>query len=204
MIATDLQPTLPDCLVPQGEIIYTTLDDPEGLKARGLASALYHQARTECDAVAVLGRTDNYYVMARGEVRSYYRDYFKAAIYYFERELDETIYPDPMVLAFDPAAITDEDFRRIWDDETARILWLGLRYRRIVNQYFKAHVESLAKSCREALEKGQLTRTWLAGIFSYMWDIFGSQEPTSIVAARLWPYLTGAQKFNLKIEVKKR
>jgi hypothetical protein len=175
----------------------------EGLKARALAKILYHQARTECEAVAVLGRDDAYYVMPKsGKVDSYWRSSIAGAIAHFESEVDRSIMPTPLKLAFDPAAVADEQFLRIWGDEISRTLWLGLRFRRIVNQYFNDHVESLAANVKKARAGGFLTRSWLAGVFSHCWDIFGTSEPTSLVALRLFPYVNGDAVLSFEIELK--
>lgn len=195
------QPTLPGALTPQGEIFYTTLDDPEGIKADAAADVIRRQAHLACAPCPILDRPENFYVMATVKPDSFYvQRYLPDAIRYFERELERSDYPDPVKLAFDPAKTEDEQFKRIWSDEIARAVWIGLRYRRVTNQHFKDHVESIAASVKKRLGLGVLSRTQLRGMFSWNSDIFGSEELTGLVALRLFPYLVGEKVFRFEVE----
>jgi hypothetical protein len=182
----------------EGEVLFSTINDPEGLFAGDLCSMLSRRAYTHAEKRAVAGRPDSFEVVAP-QVEDYYRGRLPDVLKEFDREVSRWTYPDVMPLGFDPAKTPDKVIRRIWRDDLTRALWTGLRWRRLVSQHFNEEVEQAADYFKALQRKGQFTRQAVSRFFWRM-DCFGSAELTGVVAARLWPYLTGEKVFTYKVE----
>lgn len=191
---------------PEGEVLFATINDPEGLLAGDLCSLLLRRCHATVEKRAVAGREDAFEVVAL-KLDDYYRSwYLEDALKEFEREVSRWQFPEVIPLGFDPEAETADDeaaiVRRLWRDPFARSLWTGLRWRRLASQYFNASVEACVDYCRELQRKNQFTRQALNRYFWRM-KCFGSAELTGVVVARLWPYLTGEKVFRYEIEERK-
>jgi hypothetical protein len=118
-------------------------------------------------------------------------------------------FPQPVVLVFDPEEaaaksdpaedgksneLADTPFGEVWRDREARILWMGIRGGRLVDQYFNGWMVVIAGWVRQAREKGILTAQVLR---SYLWraDCFGTSEDVMQHAMDLLPYLLGQKEF---------
>jgi hypothetical protein len=118
-------------------------------------------------------------------------------------------FPQPVVLVFDPEEaaaksdpaedgksneLADTPFGEVWRDREARILWMGIRGGRLVDQYFNGWMVVIAGWVRQAREKGILTAQLLR---SYLWraDCFGTSEDVMQHAMDLLPYLLGQKEF---------
>jgi hypothetical protein len=96
-------------------------------------------------------------------------------------------------LGFDPSRIVDPVMREIFDDDTARTMWLALRQHRLVSQDFN---RSVLKAAEWFDEKGEhslerLTQALIRPPFGDEW--FGSYEDAAKFAAELMPYVLKKQ-----------
>lgn len=182
---------------PEGEILFATINDPEGLLAHALCTLIAR--RCHAGPFQVETREDAFLIIVT-RIDDYHRTYHLPGVLpEWAREIARSEYPDPMPLAFDPETIEDEQLRRIWRDDLTRSLWTGLRFRRLASRHFNDSVEAIA---RELRRKVKFDRRTLNALFQRM-ECFGSSELTGVVAARLYPYLTGQKVFTYTVEAGK-
>jgi hypothetical protein len=186
----------------EGEALFATINDPEGMLAGDLCSLLFSRCRADAEKRAVEGRPDAFLVSIV-KIDAYYRNFYLPDVLpEWFREVTEWTYPDPVPLGFDPERISDPQLRRIWRDPLTRALWTGLRWRRLVSDKFNDSVEAAADYIRLLQRKEKFNRQELNRLFWRM-NCFGSSELTGSRAASLWPYLTGERVFRYTVEEKK-
>jgi hypothetical protein len=185
---------------PEGEVIFATVDDPEGCLAGDLCSVLLKWCGLRSfEKRAVEGREDAFLIFAPAKLEDFYRGRIPDALREWSSEVERWVYPEVIPLGFDPEKTAEPVIRRIWRDDFARALWTGLRWRRLVCQDFNERVEQAADYCRTLQAKEKFNRQELNRLF-WRLGCFGSAELTGVVAARLWPYLTGEKSFRYAIE----
>lgn len=187
---------------PEGEVLFATVNDPEGMLAGDLCKLLFARCRASAETRPVAGRKDAFLIILT-RIDDYYRSFYLPDVLpEWSREVGGIQYPETVPLGFDPATVKDKQIRRIWRDDLTRSLWTGLRFGRIVSQYFNDSVEALAARVRELQAKKKFNRRALNAQFRRM-ECFGSAELTGVVAAALFPYLTGEKTFSFKVEERK-
>lgn len=63
--------------------------------------------------------------------------------------IGQVVVPNTVIhLSFDPAAIKNRKFQRVWKDGLARTIWLAVKYRHLTNQHFNMECLEAAKWIR--------------------------------------------------------
>ena len=121
-----------------------------------------------------------------------------AALVPDDDHVTDWLVPHPVArLAFDPTRIEDRMLRRVWKDPLARTIWLAVRYRHLVNQYFTGECLNAAREIRRLrpTDVPQLERAMRHGMPSHACGItepFWSQFLPYVLGHKQLGYLTTA------------
>ena len=100
------------------------------------------------------------------------------------------------VFTFDPFKSENPDIRAVFADDMAQIIWVGIKWRHLVDQNFNQNCLGLAKTLK--LRKwASITGQQLTGMLMSR-NMVGSQEWT--VGEELLPYIKGEKKFRYVIK----
>jgi len=100
-------------------------------------------------------------------------------------------------LCFDPKKTADQDLKAVFKHRFARNLWLGIRWRHIVSQYFTNDCLQIGRLVKKYQPK---TAQELRSFFFYGQDPnFRGAQDTLQVCEQLLPYMTGEKDFEFII-----
>jgi hypothetical protein len=107
-------------------------------------------------------------------------------------------------LLFDPEK-ADDDIKKVFADDLARLLWLSVRYGHLVDEHFNNDCLRCAKAIERSKKAGELTAEMLFRILSGYagapgQGIIGSSEKD--FAAELLPFINGEKTISYKVNVK--
>lgn len=109
---------------------------------------------------------------------------------------DQVISNTVIHLSFDPAAIKDREFQRVWKDGLARTIWLAVKYCHLTDQYFNKECLEAAKLIRA--RKPQTTADLECFMRMAMpHHAYGINEP---FWTQFLPYILGQRQFGYAFE----
>jgi hypothetical protein len=112
---------------------------------------------------------------------------------------------ETVVLAFDPKKSQDEDLKKVFSDDMARTLWLGVKSGHLTDSNFNRNCLTYAKIIRDFKKKESMTADLLFRILSGFargpgQNIIGGAEAS--FAAELLPFINGEKTIGFTVKVK--